>query len=287
MMKTFEHIDFIEKLRESDRQAIISGDGIHICDISCPPRLGFPFKTNWYGCFICLSGEASGSIDLMPYRLAPSTMVVNVPGQLLEQQATSPDFHGTYIVMDSDFINRLALPYNFKLDRMLREQPVMPLQPKQLEAMLAYRDMVCRLLEDERPFRTETMRHLTCAFYYGIGSYLYQLSESRRYTTEETLMQNFLAEINVHYRSERKLSFYADRLHVSAGHLSAVVKHASGKSAGDWIDDYVVGEARAMLKGTSLTIQQISQELGFPSQSFFGKYFKRETGMSPKTYREN
>ena len=78
----------------------------------------------------------------------------------------------------------------------------------------------------------------------------------------------------------------SDRLHVSAGHLSAVVKHTSGKSAGDWIDDYVVGEARAMLKGTSLTIQQISQELGFPSQSFFGKYFKRETGMSPKTYRE-
>lgn len=98
--------------------------------------------------------------------------------------------------------------------------------------------------------------------------------------------QRFLGEVKKNYHKERKVQFYADRLNISLGHLFAVIKRVSGKSPGDWIDDYVVSEACALLKGSHLTILQISQELGFPSQSFFGKYFKRNKGVSPKEYRE-
>ncbi|MDR1180556.1 MAG: helix-turn-helix domain-containing protein, partial [Bacteroidales bacterium] len=54
----------------------------------------------------------------------------------------------------------------------------------------------------------------------------------------------------------------------------------------DWIDNFVILEAKALLKSTNMTIQQISDELNFPSQSFFGKSFKRIVGMSPKMYRD-
>jgi AraC-like DNA-binding protein len=64
-----------------------------------------------------------------------------------------------------------------------------------------------------------------------------------------------------------------------------MVKSATGKFAIEWIDDYVMLEAKALLKSTNMTIQQISDELNFPSQSFFGKYFKRREGVSPKEYR--
>ena len=67
---------------------------------------------------------------------------------------------------------------------------------------------------------------------------------------------------------------------------STIIKRVSRKTAAEWIDDYVTLEAKALLKSTNLTIQQISDELNFPSQSFFGKYFKRITGLSPKEYRE-
>lgn len=120
----------------------------------------------------------------------------------------------------------------------------------------------------------------------GIGSYLYQISESRHYSNEEILMQKFLSEVKMSYHKERKVQFYADRMNISIGHLFAVIKRVSGKSPGDWIDEYVVSEACALLKGSNLTILQISQELGFPSQSFFGKYFKRIKGISLKEYRE-
>ena len=285
-MNIFEHINLIHILKESHKEAMALGDDFCICEVSQLPMMDVPFKIHEYSCFICLQGEADGHIDLTPFHLKAGSMIVNVPGQLLEQHNMTSDFKGTCVVMSSEFIKGLGLPYNFQLDRMLRESPVVVLQPKQLDALLIYGQMARKLLEEERPFQIETLHHLTCAFFYGIGGYLYQLSENRHYTNEEILMQNFLSAVKAHYRNERKVQFYADQLHISTGHIFAVIKHISGKTPGDWIDEYVVSEACALLKGSHLTIQQISQELGFPSQSFFGKYFKRIKGISPKGYRE-
>lgn len=99
-------------------------------------------------------------------------------------------------------------------------------------------------------------------------------------------MNDFSKKVQLFYRKERKVLYYADKLHLSASYLSTVIKRVSGKTAAEWIDDYVILEAKALLKSTKLTIQQISDELNFSSQSFFGKYFKRITGLSPKEYRE-
>lgn len=99
-------------------------------------------------------------------------------------------------------------------------------------------------------------------------------------------MRNFLKQLQTHHKQERKLEFYADKLCLSAKYLSQTIKNSSGKTAGEWIDEYVMLEAKALLKSTNMTIQQISDELNFPSQSFFGKFFKRLAGLSPKAYRE-
>jgi AraC-like DNA-binding protein len=84
------------------------------------------------------------------------------------------------------------------------------------------------------------------------------------------------------FDKKRKTS---DKLCVTAKHLSKVVRQTSGKSANDLIDEYVALEAKALLKSTNMTVEQIADELNFPSQSFFGKYFKRVTGSSPSEYR--
>lgn len=285
-MKTIESLNWRENIEANHKEARSAGDDFYIYEVSYRSPTGYPFKIDDYGCCICLEGEAKGCIDLMPCNLQPSMMAVNVPGQLLEQHTMSSDFKGIGITMSQGFIKGLGFPYNFQLDRMLRESPVLELQPAQLEAMLTYCRMVNRLLEAERPYQMETLHHLTCAFFYGIGTYLYQLSTGRHFSNEETLMQRFLTEVRVNCRRERKARFYADRLNISLGHLFSVIKRVSGKSPGEWIDDYVTEEARALLKGTNLTVQQISHQLGFPSQSFFGKFFKRVTGLSPKEYRE-
>lgn len=55
----------------------------------------------------------------------------------------------------------------------------------------------------------------------------------------------------------------------------------------EWIEDSVILEAKTMLKHTDLSIQEITYKLNFPTQTFFGKYFKRITGMSPKQYKNS
>ena len=91
--------------------------------------------------------------------------------------------------------------------------------------------------------------------------------------------------VQEHHQRERLIGFYADQLCITPKYLSKLVKENTGRSAGEWIESYVILEARAMLQSPNMSIQQIATALNFPNQSFFGKYFKRVTGMSPKQYR--
>jgi AraC-like DNA-binding protein len=99
------------------------------------------------------------------------------------------------------------------------------------------------------------------------------------------ISRTFLQLVKDNFRQERQLKFYSDALCITPRYLSRVVRECTGSSASDWIERYVVLEARALLKSTNMTIQQISDYLNFPSQTFFGKYFKRRAGLSPKEYR--
>ena len=87
------------------------------------------------------------------------------------------------------------------------------------------------------------------------------------------------------FKEERFLDFYANELSITPKHLSRTVKSQTGFTAVEWIERYVILEAKVMLKSSNMTIQQIADELNFPSQSFFGKYFKKNIGVSPKEYR--
>ena len=83
------------------------------------------------------------------------------------------------------------------------------------------------------------------------------------------------------------MSFYAKQLNITPKYLSSVVKEVSGKTAARWIDESVILEAKALLKYSGMSIQEIAYHLNFSTQSFFGKYFKRYVGMSPLAYRNN
>ena len=247
----------------------------------------YPFRIDMYICCICSKGESRGRINLISYTLKGLGMSINVPGQLLENEFISNDFQGIYIFMSKDFVSGLGLPYNFQTYMSVQENPILSLTQAQFDAILSYYTMVHKLFEINHPNKQDIIKHLTCAFFYGFGYYFHQTAENKKLSNEEALMQSFLKTVQQHYKKERKVLFYADKLHLSAGYLSTIIKNISGKTAAEWIDDYVILEAKALLKSTNLTIQQISDNLNFPSQSFFGKYFKRQTGLSPKEYKKD
>jgi AraC-like DNA-binding protein len=102
---------------------------------------------------------------------------------------------------------------------------------------------------------------------------------------KEEVFEQFLRVLSETFRKERSVNYYANKLFLTSKHLSRVVKEISGKTAGEWIDDFVILEAKALLRSSEKSIQEISEALHFANQSFFGKYFKHHTGMSPKEYR--
>ena len=69
-------------------------------------------------------------------------------------------------------------------------------------------------------------------------------------------------------------------------YLSSVVKEKHGIPALDFIEQYVITECKALLSSTTMTIQQIAEELSFADQSSFGKFFKKHAGLSPLKYRQ-
>ena len=99
------------------------------------------------------------------------------------------------------------------------------------------------------------------------------------------ILIKFIQILEDNFMTERSVTFYADKLFVTPKHLSAVLKEISEKTAGEWIDLRVILEAKLLLRSTGLNIQEISTKLNFANQSFFGKYFKHLTGMSPRDYR--
>ena len=92
--------------------------------------------------------------------------------------------------------------------------------------------------------------------------------------------------LQANFKREREVHFYADKLCITAKHLSQVVKDVTGNTALNIIEEYVITESKALLLSTNMSIQQISDDLNFPSQSVFGKYFKRITGVSAREYRK-
>ncbi|MDE6498691.1 MAG: helix-turn-helix domain-containing protein [Muribaculaceae bacterium] len=106
-------------------------------------------------------------------------------------------------------------------------------------------------------------------------------------TTRVTYVHDFVKLVRAHYTMERSVAFYAEKLCISPKYLSLIVKQATGRSAARWIDEFVLMEAKNMLRYSGKNIQQIAYALNFSNQSSFGKYFKHLTGMSPTEYQKS
>ncbi|MGN0068114.1 MAG: helix-turn-helix domain-containing protein [Prevotella sp.] len=280
------NLSIAQFIASSREKAHVADQGFCISELTYRPQLDHPFQASDYSCCICLKGEARGTIGLIPYELKTSSMSIIVPGQLLEQHNMSKDFHAMCICMSKRFVKSLGVPYNFNLDKLLRQHPVIHLSTSQLESMMSYCHMVIRLLSTDHPFQTETLHHLTCAFFYGLGSYLYKVNQSMQLSAEEEITRRFLDTLSIHFRKEHKVGYYASYLHITHGYLSTAVKSITGKTPIEWIGEYIAKEACALMRSSSLNVQQISLHLGFSSQSFFGKYFKRIMGCTPTDYMQ-
>lgn len=206
----------------------------------------------------------------------------------VEINAVSNDFDGTIISMTDEFTENLEIEDRLFSFIAVFNNSYIPLKEIELKALNEFCSMAIKLCKNNHnPLILKSIKHLTKAYYYGLGYGLF-FNTQKQYKSKskkELLIKNFLSLIQKNYYHNRKVKYYSNILHLTPKYLSKVIKQQTGFSASEWIDRFVLMEAKMLLKSTDLPIQQIAYKLNFPSQSFFGKYFKRNTGMSPIEYK--
>ncbi|MDR1382001.1 MAG: helix-turn-helix domain-containing protein [Tannerella sp.] len=246
-----------------------------------------PFKIDMVHVIISVKGVIRGRINLLSYTAESPCVTVILAGQILEYEYVSDDFEGMTVIMSQRFTDSLNVEDAFGAFSAVRDNPVIPLTENAKEAMLNHYSMMYRTIKaDDNPYRLEIARNLTRALFYGAGYYFYKNAVVRQKSGNEALVDRFMKLVQVHFKMHRRVEFYAEKLSLTPKYMSSVIRECSGKSAGEWIDERTVLEVKTLLKTTNMTIQQIADELNFPTQSYFGRYFKRLVGMSPKEYRK-
>lgn len=247
-----------------------------------------PHKFDFFLVAYHKAGSAILEIDMEKYDLSePANIIRLLPGQIVAFNNTSPDFDVDVVIMSKSFVDNLLVFANgsvpFSFDKRLNA--VVRIGEREKMASMFIKAIRHILDENaENPYKSKIVQHVMMAIFYSSEN-LSRTEVEKPRTNADILSKEFLALVKEHFREERQLKFYADKMCITPRYLSRVVKECTQFSAADWIERFVVLEARALLKSTNMTVQQISDELNFPSQTFFGKYFKRRVGLSPKEYR--
>lgn len=270
--------------------SIVIGDDLALISFSnnrLPNTQHEPYKLNHAAICICTAGHCSLKINLQAYDIESPMLLTLMPGQIIESIDFSANFDGHTIVLSKRFIDMLNLPGWQQQYMTLYNNPTNEIPADALRHLQVFYTILHKAASDEEnPFRLQVIENLIRVFYYG-GVSKFRKIDKETTPYKNSIVERFMELVQEHYREERLIGFYADKLCITPKYLSKLVKDNTGRSAGEWIDSHVILEARAMLQSSDMTIQQIATSLNFPNQSFFGKYFKRATGLSPKQYRSS
>jgi AraC-like DNA-binding protein len=160
---------------------------------------------------------------------------------------------------------------------------------KALQEILTIFNLIREKIDTHHIYRKEIIQHYFYILFYNFYAFVKEQKigkQEEKRPLKEVMFERFIAAVEQHYKTQHEIGFYAEKLCLTSKYLSALVHEISGKSAADWIKEYLLLEARTLLKSGKMTIQQVSNELNFNDQSYFGVFFKRYMGCSPREYQK-
>lgn len=241
--------------------------------------------------FICRQGTAQVDIDLKDYRIGPNSLVALLPGTIFRIIRTSDDFTISLFGFPSNMLHESAFRMEPGFFGFLKEHPHYVMPQGNSEAAEGLMMATAAIYADrENRFRNLIAKNQLQCLLMEIYDKSYRFFGRRQIeggSRQDDLFMKFLALLHEVSASKREVTFYADKLCISTKYLTTICRKVSGKSAKVIIDSFALLEIKVLLQSTKLNIQEISDRMGFPDQSYMGRYFKRHTGMSPKEYRAN
>lgn len=231
-------------------------------------------------------GRCKAEINLEEYDIEAPCVVNILSSDIMQPLSMSSDFEGAFMVMSSRFIHDFKSGVgDAQLVGLLRNSPLINIPPHALSDFeMFYRQMRSLVSDSADPYSYQAVLHTFIAFFFHtVLRCIHHKREGG--STASHLTNRFLKLARTNFKKQRFMEFYANELGITAKHLSRTLKAQTGFTASEWLDRLVILEAKVLLKSSNMTIQQIAEELNFPSQSFFGKYFKNIVGVSPKEFR--
>lgn len=239
---------------------------------------------------VCKAGELRMRIKGREIVLAKGGLFVNIGDNMITEVSMSDDFSAVAIVVSHDFLQEsvMSLMHLWPYLIYLMEQPVVELGEKELQRLIImYQQIIERLTQEDHCFRREATIASVQACYLDICDFLNRKipQNGRLKTRAYALFDQFVRLVSNNFVEHRDVTWYADMMQLTPKYLSDVVKAVSGRTSSEWISNFVITEAKSLLRNSDLSIKEIAVELNFVNQSFLGKYFKNAVGVSPSEFR--
>lgn len=255
--------------------------------------LNKPGKLNAMAIIICSKGEMEVTCNFRKFAMTENTVFISQAHNTLSLSVTE-NFDGYIMATEEQGLSEYSidpksLPEVF--DK-LYDFPMIRLQKEECTKICKAMEMISEYIKDrsESPFKPGILKSSLSTLTYVIADTLYPHLpyieyELRSIKREKEHFNRFMKLLSENYLKEREVGWYADKMSLTSRYLTTTIRKVSGHTVSDWITRFVIKDAKYLLKHSEMTVQQVAYELNFPNQSFFGKFFKKHTGMSPGTYR--
>lgn len=254
---------------------------------------------NKCGIFYCQRGSVEVSLEGCHYHIKPGDVYIYMASTLVHLLHKSEDAEGIMVEVDFYYILPIVNKViNVESQLFMRKNPCVSLSGEQcahFEYLL--NNLWDRINAEDCQKENVQYQHLKLELIKSMGQTICYEILNMYFTNQplqplqqgkkDVVFQNFMLSLFHFYRKERDVSFYARMQHITPRYFSAIIKEKTGDSALQWIVRMVITEAKQLLEESDLSIKEIADQLNFPTQSFFGKYFKQYVGVSPKEYRNN
>lgn len=265
-----------------------------------PAGLTGPLRLNDMTIILCRRGSFDVAVNLDHFKLEPdSILFIDRNSVLTIDNVDWDQIDISIFAMSTEFLRDI----NFEIGVMKRvayntqHHPHVKLLPDEMSTLAHYLDIIHynASVPSESLYLRAISRCVIAALIYQSMSFAKRVwdrspapdTDHAALSRQMLYVKEFMQLLNDYHCTERTVSFYASRLYISPKYLSAVLRAATGRSAMEWIDQYVMLEAKNLLRFSDKNIQQIAYELNFRSQSAFGKYFKNQSGMTPSEFQRS
>lgn len=245
-----------------------------------------PSRNNRNGVYfiIVLQGEAFIEIDSRTYILHRGTLISLTPGHLLLNLSHSHDFLYEYLLFEYDFLSDFPLLLKADISDKMGTHPCLLLEPKNFSLLVWYHELISDRYRDEH-CQIEVIKGLLFSFILEVSHIYSGQNVDVALSRKHELADGFFRLLHQYYKEERTASFYAGQLCITDKHLLRTVKEATGNTFYFWVSNFIIKEAKLLLKSTEKSVTEIAEELRLPNSSFFARFFKKHTEMSPLQFR--